>query len=348
MQDIKRLVYSGKYPDICCSDCLLREAPNGDWIVAMLSGGYTEPRKENSIYLCRSKNKGITWDKPEKISLKVKQALIPTEIIVEQDKMTMYVSAHDGGLMKWKSCYCVSCDSGYTWSPLENVPLRGERTFIRNLCVLSNGKWLLPYQHYILTEKKKKKRISDYKFTTIFENGTLISDDQGETWTISQQPVIVNDVAEGAFIWHENNVAELSDKSIAMLIRVDGSGFLYRSDSLDEGRSWSKPRKTDIPNPGAKFRLFNLSDGRIVLLHNPNNEKTPAAIVNKMWRNPISVWISDDDMKSWAYKKDLSYFPGQLQYPDGFIDEKEDYLHFALDYNRHDVIYIGAKLTSDK
>ena len=66
MQDIKRLVYSGKYPDICCSDCLLREAPNGDWIVAMLSGGYTEPRKENGIYICRSTDYGLTWDKPER------------------------------------------------------------------------------------------------------------------------------------------------------------------------------------------------------------------------------------------------------------------------------------------
>ncbi|MHC4884659.1 MAG: sialidase family protein [Planctomycetota bacterium] len=38
------------------------------------------------------------------------------------------------------------------------------------------------------------------------------------------------------------------------------------------------------------------------------------------------------------------YFDGMLAYPDGVVDEREEYLHFAFDYNRHDVIYYGAKL----
>jgi hypothetical protein len=49
-------------------------------------------------------------------------------------------------------------------------------------------------------------------------------------------------------------------------------------------------------------------------------------------------------MRTWAYKRDLFQFPGQLQYPDGFVDEVEGYVHFVFDYNRHDVIYWGAKL----
>jgi hypothetical protein len=43
-------------------------------------------------------------------------------------------------------------------------------------------------------------------------------------------------------------------------------------------------------------------------------------------------------------KRDLVTFPGSLSYPDGFVDESEGYIHFAFEYNRHDSIYVGAKI----
>jgi len=58
----------------------------------------------------------------------------------------------------------------------------------------------------------------------------------------------------------------------------------------------------------------------------------------------LAIWISDDDMESWGYQRVLTDFPGHLAYPDGVVDTAEEYLHFAFDYNRHDVIYWGAKL----
>ena len=49
-------------------------------------------------------------------------------------------------------------------------------------------------------------------------------------------------------------------------------------------------------------------------------------------------------MESWGYQRVLTDFPGHLAYPDGVVDTEEEYLHFAFDYNRHDVIYWGAKM----
>ena len=89
-----------------------------------------------------------------------------------------------------------------------------------------------------------------------------------------------------------------------------------------------------IPNPGSKFRLFSLSGNRIALLHNPD----PAR------RNPLALWISDNDMVSWDYRKILTDFPGNVQYPDGVISADERFLHFAFDYNRHDLIYWCTEL----
>lgn len=342
--DIKRLLYRGKLPNLVCCDSMLRVLPNGDWALFMLSGGETEPRKENGVFISKSIDKGETWDEPSRLNIKFNSAIVPTEVIVCDNKITLYISTHEGGLVNWDSCYCESFDSGETWSELKLIPFKNDKTFIRNLFIRENGQWILPYQHYILTDKTKRNRLSEYHYTTIYENGVFMSNDKGETWTCNTTPSILNDSVELKFNYHENNVTELSDNTLVMLIRVDKTGYLYRSDSSDGGVSWSKPIITDIPNPGSKFRLFKISDGRIILIHNPNNKITKQKVFSSMCRNPLSIWISDDDMKSWSIKRDLVDFPGQLAYPDGFVDDKEEYVHFAFDYNRHDVIYVGAKI----
>jgi predicted neuraminidase len=156
-----------------------------------------------------------------------------------------------------------------------------------------------------------------------------VSADEGRTWTRS------DDAGPTAY-WAETNVVELRDGRMVMLIRADYQGRLHRSESADRGRTWSRPVPSDIPNSGSKFRLFRLRDGRIVLIHNPDPEQ---------WkRNPLALWISDDDLRTWGYRGVLTDFPGKLQYPDGFVDEREEYVHFVFDYNRHDVIYWGAEL----
>ncbi|MFZ4778219.1 MAG: hypothetical protein ACOYM3_22840, partial [Terrimicrobiaceae bacterium] len=92
-------------------------------------------------------------------------------------------------------------------------------------------------------------------------------------------------------------------------------------------------------------RLFLLRDGRIILIHNPNpSRKGCTATTNQPNRNPLAMWISDDGMKSWGYRRILTDFPGSHSYPDGFVDDKEEYVNFTFDYNRHDLIYWGAEI----
>jgi hypothetical protein len=60
-------VYKGAPPDICVCDQALRRLPNGEWAIFFMTGGDTEPRKENYIAVCRSKDRGVTWTKPEEV-----------------------------------------------------------------------------------------------------------------------------------------------------------------------------------------------------------------------------------------------------------------------------------------
>lgn len=341
MNDRIELIYSGTIPNLLCCDSTLRKLPNGDWIAVFLSGGHAEPLPENNVFLTRSRDQGLTWSPIRPLFDNSAGAFVPTEVIVAESKIYLYVSKHDGKFWDWVSCCSVSEDMGETWSELRPIAHKPDRTFIRNLLVHPDGTWLLPYQHYKLDEEEAALVRGDgrpiYRTKrTISENGIMTSRDQGETW-------VCNDGARmgpAPFNWAENNIALLSDGTLAMLIRADRTGVLYRCDSADGGKSWSEPSATTIPNPGAKFRLFNCSDNRIALLHNPVSGN---GVVGRR-RNPLSLWISEDDMQTWSTQRDLVTFPGQLAYPDGFLDEEQGMIHFAFDYNRHDMIYYGAML----
>lgn len=64
------------------------------------------------------------------------------------------------------------------------------------------------------------------------------------------------------------------------------SGYLYRSFSTDEGRTWSRPARTDFPDATSKLHGLRLSDGRYVLVSNANPRQ----------RDPLVLSISDDGM----------------------------------------------------
>ncbi len=337
--DSKALVYKGCPPDHCCCDCTLRILPNGEFAVFFLTGGPIEPDINNHVAICRSREPHLAWSRPPEPVLRFDdRACLLSEAYVDGERLVMHVTTHDGAFGHWRNFTIESRDNAHTWSEPEPFAPAPRRAFIRNRYVASWGEWYLPLQSYDTVEDWTVAPQADGSFGQPL-NGVLISSDDGRTWALSK-------TIRGAKCWAENNLVELSDGSLAMLIRSDGDGCLLRSDSHDRGRTWSEPVRTAIPNPGSKARLHRFSDGRILLVHNPDPRTShpnsrPQAACN---RNPLSVWISDDDLRTWNYKRDLTDFPGMLAYPDGELDEAANVLHVAFDYNRHDVIYWGAEL----
>ena len=80
----------------------------------------------------------------------------------------------------------------------------------------------------------------------------------------------------------------LPDKrSIVALFRDNrSSGFLYRAFSLDQGRTWTRPVRTNFPDAKSKFSGVRLPDGRFVLVSNPNPKR----------RDPLTLAVSDDGL----------------------------------------------------
>ncbi len=60
-------------------------------------------------------------------------------------------------------------------------------------------------------------------------------------------------------------------KSLVALFRDNRrGGYLYRAFSTDNGRTWSTPVQTDFPDATSKIFGMRISNGKYVLISNPN------------------------------------------------------------------------------
>ena len=100
------------------------------------------------------------------------------------------------------------------------------------------------------------------------------------------------------------------------------SGFLYRAFSNDNGRTWTKPVRTNFPDATSKFSGLRLKDGRYIIVSNSNPKK----------RDPLTIAISDDGL---VFNK-MGYLIGgrHIDYP--HVIEHDGYILVA---------YGGAKQT---
>jgi hypothetical protein len=109
----------------------------------------------------------------------------------------------------------------------------------------------------------------------------------------------------------------LPDGNLVALFRDNArSGFLFRAFSTDDGRTWSRPVRTNFPDATSKFHGLRLSDGRYVLVSNANPRR----------RDPLTIAISDDGL---VFTK-LGYLVGgrHVDYP--HVIEHDEHLYVAF------------------
>lgn len=151
-----------------------------------------------------------------------------------------------------------------------------------------------------------------------------ITDDLGQTWQFS------NPVIGGIGI--QPTIAITSNGTLAAYLRDNGPPpqRMQRTDSEDGGITWSIARDVELPNPGAGFDMVTLSSGEWLIVYN-HTEKG---------RHDLSTAISDNDGKSWDWKKKIelddrkdkatsSHYPAVIQ-------GKDDMIHIVYSYHFND------------
>lgn len=196
------------------------------------------------------------------------------------------------------------------------------------------AEYALPYEEYLVEAAKDPiKRETGWMprtHPTILENGKIllplysdgfnfgliaISEDDGETWKCSL-PIIGRGLNQPSLIVRK-------DGSIDAYMRDDGDepGKIQISHSDDEGYSWTYAQPSELSNPGASVEVIKLESGNWLLAYNPENG-----------RHSISAALSDDEGKTWKWKKKFEdQIGGSFSYP-SVIQAKDGEIHLTYTY----------------
>lgn len=144
-----------------------------------------------------------------------------------------------------------------------------------------------------------------------------ISDDQGQSWRASEPLIGFGNI--------QPSVVRRSDGTLVAYMRENGPLKRVRvCESTDDGETWGKVGKLDLPNPGSGLDAVRLQSGNWLLIY--NNTETG--------RNRLAVSLSKDEGHSWTVTKYLEdhstgsyHYPTILQASDGTIHAV--YSHFT-------------------
>lgn len=110
------------------------------------------------------------------------------------------------------------------------------------------------------------------------------------------------------------------DEQVHMLTRSTSSR-IFRSDSIDGGRTWSLAYDTGLPNNNSGIDVAALPDGRLVLVYNPR-ENLPNYY--KRPRTPLVVAYSEDNGETFHELAVLEDGSGEFSYPAIICNDKNE------------------------
>jgi predicted neuraminidase len=146
-----------------------------------------------------------------------------------------------------------------------------------------------------------------------------ISDDWGQTWHASAPLIGAGNI--------QPSIVQRKDGSLYTLMRDNGPPpkRLMQSESRDRGETWSPVTDTELPNPGSGAEIIALRNGHWVLASNDLERA----------RNRLMIQISDDEGRTWKWKRALEFAPdegGRFHYP-SILQAKDGTLHATYSYH---------------
>ena len=283
-------------------------------------GGAHEGDNDVEIWISKRDTEG-NWSTPVSVSEDDNIAhWNPVLYMQEKGRIVLYYK-HGETIPDWITRYITSDDNGTTWSaPLTLVPgdTSGGRGPVKNKCIkLKNGTVLGPAS----TEQNKK--------WIPFIDMSL---DDGITWQFNG--LMERPKYKGAYVGLIQPTLWESDEGVHCLMRSN-KGALYRSDSHDNGLSWSKPARTRLPNNNSGIDCVKDDSGRLWLIYNPVD-------VNWGVRHPLSLAYSKDNGKHFTEVLVPEPGNGEFSYP--AITCRDNTLYLTYTYKRKQIVFWKIEL----
>jgi len=326
------------------------ELPNGDLLVCWFQGSGERTANDVLINGSRLKKGETNWSKPFLMADTPGQPdCNPVLFLNNNDKLflvwiAVMANRWETSILKVKTTTDFAGDGALNWEWQDIILMKPGVEFEERVKTqfekngrkdLAWAEYALPYEEMLAeAAKDPKKRETGWMSRThpiILDNGKLllplysdgfnfgliaISEDKGETWKCSL-PIVGRGLNQPSLVVR-------NDGSIMAYMRDDGDepGRILTSQSDDGGYSWTYARKSEIPNPGASIEIIKLKSGNWVLVYNDVEDG----------RYSLAAAISDDEGKSWKWKKKLeNQQGGNFSYP-SIIQTKDGKIHITYSY----------------
>jgi predicted neuraminidase len=212
----------------------------------------------------------------------------------------------------------ISGDGAHTWSDASMQTFE-EGTMVRGKpIVLANGDYLLPVW--------KETGFDPEVVAATTESFFLRFDPRAKNWSESTRIHARLGALQPA-------VAQIDANYLVAYCRRGGGygkqtqGYIIRSESRDGGRSWSEGVETKLPNPNAAVDFLKLQNGHFLLVYNDSMSD----------RTPLTVAISNDHDKSYAWRRNIAEGRNSFAYPYA-IQTRDGKIHIVFTSDQRSVI----------
>ncbi|MBN1835289.1 MAG: exo-alpha-sialidase [Spirochaetales bacterium] len=221
-----------------------------------------------------------------------------------------------------------SYDGGRTWKDLELL--------IEEKGILGKNKPLIEGPFCLIPVEEE--HLWNPKF--------LRSEDAGATWEL-----VGNLGRDAGARLIQPAVVRLRDGRLMAYMRSQ-ENHIFVSYSADDGRRWTRPEPTPLPNNNSGIDLARLESGNLVLAYNPTtlsnseDQRDPGLPFGSMagfdtWgpRTPLELALSTDEGQSWSRRLVLEDGPGVFCYP-AVIQASDGRIHVVYTYNREAIRHV--------
>ncbi len=216
----------------------------------------------------------------------------------------------------WVTYYRATTD-GVTWSAEQKLvddDTQGRGPVKNKPVLLSNGAVLAP---------------ASYEYTNWFPKSFVDISTDMQAWTESggiHSSIGVMPI--------QPTLIELDHGHVVAYLRSNARR-VFRSDSYDFGKTWSRPKATSLLNNNSGIDAVKTESGVLALVHNPVGEDWGA-------RSPLVIGLSYDNGDTFTEQIVLESAEGEYSYP--AIVAKDGVLHISYTYNRELIKYVEVKI----
>jgi predicted neuraminidase len=297
----------------------MTELDNGD-LYLVYYGGQGEYARDTAVFGARRAHGQAEWTAPSVIARDPFRSVGNAVIWQAPDQVVwlFYVVRYGETWSSSRIQAKISRDRAATWSDPFPIALEAGMMVRNRPITLADGGYLLP----VYLETGDDTEVVGAESTSRF----LHFDPETQVWTERGAIRSPRGTIQPA-------VVELAPGHLVAYTRRGGGygptedGWTVRAESRDGGLTWSQGTDSPFPNPNSALEFLKLQSGALLLVYNDHMSK----------RTPLVAALSDDQDRTWPYRRVIGAEENTYAYPIGF-QGRDGRIHIVYTSDRRSVI----------